>query len=105
MNPATFQILLEFSGNYLGRALLPKERLKLQNFHNRALFRQNSRQIVSRQNREIRRQVQAALTQLLERPRQEIPETFGESSDKDFTISGNDNAPPLPRDSKEHGRQ
>jgi hypothetical protein len=74
VTPSSFQDLLQFIERYFGRPLCPKERLKLQDFHNQVLFRKQSRLLVLRQREEILRQTQAMLIQLLERLHQEIQE-------------------------------
>jgi hypothetical protein len=94
-SPVPFQTLCEFSENYLGRALLPKERSKLQNLCNQTTLRQNARQAASRHRQEIRRRAHEALTQLLGQMRRELQENSKQFAkpDEDGASGSVENAP------------
>jgi hypothetical protein len=84
---AFFQALFEFSENYLGRSLQPEERVKLQNFCNQEILRQNARQASTWHKQEIQKRVHKTLMQLLSRVRRELQEDSGHPVEKDQDIT------------------
>jgi hypothetical protein len=86
MTSASFQKLCEVSENYLGRALSPEERSKLQVFHNQMALRQNARKTASWHNQEIRRRVRETLMQLLKQISQRLQENSRHFAEKIRTI-------------------